>query len=68
MAIIQLSNLSRHYGEDETLVKALDDISLSIELNEIIISHAVTFCFSRSHGFLVSDIYLRMETFLSDFF
>ena len=26
----ELSNLSRHYGEDETLVKALDDISVSI--------------------------------------
>ena len=36
MAIIQLSNLSRHYGEDETLVKALDDISLSIEEGEIV--------------------------------
>ena len=36
MAIIQLSNLSRHYGEDETLVKALDEISLSIEKGEIV--------------------------------
>ena len=36
MAIIQLSQLSRHYGEDETLVKALDDISLSIEEGEIV--------------------------------
>ena len=36
MAIINLSNLSRHYGEDETLVKALDDISISIEEGEIV--------------------------------
>ena len=36
MPIIQLSNLSRHYGEDETLVKALDDISVSIEEGEIV--------------------------------
>ena len=36
MPIIQLSNLSRHYGEDETLVRALDDISVSIEEGEIV--------------------------------
>ena len=36
MPLIQLSGLSRHYGEDETLVKALDDISLSIEEGEIV--------------------------------
>ena len=36
MPIIQLSNLSRHYGEGETLVKALDDISVSIEEGEIV--------------------------------
>ena len=36
MAIIQLEGLSRHYGEDETLVKALDDVSISIEQGEIV--------------------------------
>ena len=36
MPLIQLSGLSRHYGEDETLVKALDNISLSIEEGEIV--------------------------------
>ena len=39
MPIIQLSNLSRHYGEGETLVKALDDISVSIEEGEIAVSY-----------------------------
>ena len=36
MAIIQLEGLSRHYGEDETLVKALDEVSISIEQGEIV--------------------------------
>jgi len=36
MPLIQLSGLSRHYGEDETLVKALDNISLSIDEGEIV--------------------------------
>ena len=36
MAIIQLEDLSRHYGEDETLVKALDSVSISIEKGEIV--------------------------------
>ena len=36
MPLIQLSDLSRHYGEDETLVKALDNISLSINEGEIV--------------------------------
>ena len=36
MPIIQLHELSRHYGEDETLVKALDNITLSIEQGEIV--------------------------------
>ena len=36
MPIIQLHELSRHYGEGETLVKALDNITLSIEKGEIV--------------------------------
>ena len=36
MPIIQLEDLSRHYGEDETLVKALDNVSISIEQGEIV--------------------------------
>ena len=36
MPIIQLGDLSRHYGEDETLVKALDNVSISIEQGEIV--------------------------------
>ena len=36
MPIIQLHELSRHYGEGETLVKALDNITLSIEQGEIV--------------------------------
>ena len=36
MSLIELSRLSRHYGEDETLVKALDNISLSIKEGEIV--------------------------------
>ena len=36
MAIIQLQGLSRHYGEGETLVKALDEVSIDIEQGEII--------------------------------
>ena len=36
MAIIQLQGLSRHYGEGETLVKALDEVSIDIEQGEIV--------------------------------
>ena len=36
MSLIQLFGLSRHYGEDETLVKALDEIKLYIEEGEIV--------------------------------
>ena len=39
MPLIQPSGLSRHYGEDETLVKALDNISLSIEEDEVVARH-----------------------------
>ncbi len=36
MAIIQLQELSRHYGEGETLVKALDEVTINIEQGEIV--------------------------------
>ena len=36
MAIIQLKGLSRHYGEYETLVKALDEVTINIEQGEIV--------------------------------
>ena len=32
MALIELNGVSRFYGEDETLVKALDNIDLQVEI------------------------------------
>ncbi len=31
MAILKASHLKKYYGRDESLVKALDDVSLSVE-------------------------------------
>lgn len=36
MSLIELNDLSRHYGEGETLVKALDGINLKIDQGEIV--------------------------------
>ena len=36
MALIELNGISRFYGEDETLVKALDNIDLQIEKGEVV--------------------------------
>ncbi|MCR5118613.1 MAG: ABC transporter ATP-binding protein [Lachnospiraceae bacterium] len=36
MSILIAENLKKHYGEGETLVKALDDVSLSVERGEFV--------------------------------
>ena len=36
MALIELRKINRHYGEGDTLVKALDEIDLKIEKGEIV--------------------------------
>ena len=36
MALIELNGVSRFYGEDETLVKALDNIDLQVEKGEVV--------------------------------
>ncbi len=36
MEILKVENLSKYYGQDETKVKALDDISFSVEQGEFI--------------------------------
>ena len=36
MALIELNGISRFYGEDETLVKALDNIDLQIKKGEVV--------------------------------
>ena len=34
MSILQVENLSKHYGKNEQLVKALDEITFSVEKGE----------------------------------
>lgn len=36
MAILEVRNLSKYYGKDETLVRALDDVSLVVERGEFV--------------------------------
>lgn len=36
MNILEVKNLSKHYGQGETLVKALDDVSFSIEKGDFV--------------------------------
>ena len=36
MEILKVENLSKYYGEDETKIKAIDDISFSVEQGEFI--------------------------------
>ncbi len=36
MSILVAENLVKHYGQDDTLVKALDDVSLSVERGEFV--------------------------------
>ena len=36
MSILQVENLSKHYGKNEQLVKALDEITFSVEKGEFV--------------------------------
>ena len=36
MSILVAENIKKYYGEGETLVKALDDVSLSVERGEFV--------------------------------
>ena len=36
MSILVAENLTKHYGQDDTLVKALDGVSLSVERGEFV--------------------------------
>lgn len=36
MSILEVKNLKKYYGEDESLVKALDGINLSVEKGEFV--------------------------------
>ena len=36
MSILVAKDLTKHYGQDDTLVKALDGVSLSVERGEFV--------------------------------